>query len=59
MHVGRHSFARRFLEFNKAEGALALKALSEHLGHSSTIITEIYLKMNDEQKNKMVLRAFE
>ncbi|MDN3687403.1 phage integrase SAM-like domain-containing protein [Cyclobacterium jeungdonense] len=59
MHVGRHSFARRFLEMNKAEGALALQSLKELLGHSSAVITEIYLKLGDDKKNKMLLSAIE
>lgn len=59
MHVGRHSFAMRFLEMNKAEGAIALQALKELLGHSSSVITEIYVKMANEQKDRMLLRAVE
>src|SRR5690606_22900842 len=47
MHVARHTFAIRFLEKNKDEGVLALQALKDLLGHSSTAITEIYLKMTD------------
>lgn len=59
MHVGRHTFARRFLEYNKSEGALALQALKEQLGHSSSVINEIYLKMVSERKDAMLLQAIE
>jgi site-specific recombinase XerD len=55
MHVARHSFAIRFLEKNKDKGSMALQTLKEILGHSSTSITEIYLKMGDERKNAMIL----
>jgi integrase/recombinase XerD len=55
MHVGRHTFAIRFLEKNKDKGSMALQTLKEILGHSSTSITEIYLKMGDERKNAMIL----
>jgi integrase len=55
MHVGRHTFAIRFLDKNKDKGSMALQTLKEILGHSSTSITEIYLKMGDERKNAMIL----
>jgi integrase len=58
MHVGRHTFAIRFLNENKADGVLALQTLKELLGHSSTSVTEIYLKMGDDRKKAMMLKAF-
>lgn len=59
MHVGRHSFARRFLEVHKKEGNKALLALKELLNHSSTVITEVYAKMLSVDKEEMLLMAME
>jgi integrase len=59
MHVGRHSFARRYLEVHKAEGNKALQALKEQLNHSSSVVTEVYAKMVNEDKEVMLLKAVE
>jgi integrase len=58
-HCMRHSYACNALQKLKVHGILALKTVQEFLGHSDLKTTMIYAKMLPEQKDQLILEAFQ